>query len=51
MLKVFHDARNGQPPPVLDFETQLEATLQYIDPYKILTFTPKNIIDGLIFSS
>jgi HD-GYP domain-containing protein (c-di-GMP phosphodiesterase class II) len=43
MRKVFLDARNGQTPPVLEIRTQLEALLQYIDQYNILTFTPKNI--------
>src|SRR5207244_1061501 len=31
MRKVFHDARNGQIPPVLEIRTQLESILQYID--------------------
>jgi HD-GYP domain-containing protein (c-di-GMP phosphodiesterase class II) len=43
MRKVFVDARNGQTPPVLEIRTQLEATLQYIDQYNILTFVPKNV--------
>ncbi|MEX2461546.1 MAG: HD-GYP domain-containing protein [Paenibacillaceae bacterium] len=43
MRKVFYDARNGQTPPVLEIRTQLEAMLQYIDQYNILTFTPKNV--------
>jgi putative nucleotidyltransferase with HDIG domain len=43
MRKVFYDARNGQTPPVLEIRTQLEATLQYIDQYNILTFVPKNV--------
>ncbi|QGQ93435.1 HD-GYP domain-containing protein [Paenibacillus psychroresistens] len=46
MRKVFHDARNGQIPPVLEIRTQLEATLQYIDQYNILTFVPKNVRMG-----
>jgi putative nucleotidyltransferase with HDIG domain len=43
MRKVFHEARNGQTPPVLEIRTQLEAMLQYIDQYNILTFVPKNV--------
>lgn len=43
MRKIFHDAHNGQTPPVLEIRTQLESMLQYIDQYNILTFTPKNV--------
>lgn len=43
MRKVFYDARNGQTPPVLEIRTQLEAMLQYIEQYNILTFVPKNV--------
>jgi HD-GYP domain-containing protein (c-di-GMP phosphodiesterase class II) len=43
LRKVFYDARNGQTPPVLEIRTHLEALLQYIDQYNILTFTPKGV--------
>jgi HD-GYP domain-containing protein (c-di-GMP phosphodiesterase class II) len=39
---VFNLANGGQSLPILDIRTCLEALIQHIDQYKVLTFSPKN---------
>jgi len=40
LKKVFNQATAGLSVPILDIRTQLEALLQHIDEYKLLTFAP-----------
>lgn len=42
LKRVFLLANGGQPLPILDIRNGLEALIQHIDSYKVLTFTPKN---------
>ncbi|UJF33306.1 HD-GYP domain-containing protein [Paenibacillus hexagrammi] len=42
LKRVFHLVNGGQPIPILDVRTRLEALIQHIDSYKVLTYTPKN---------
>ncbi|SDO52121.1 HDIG domain-containing protein [Paenibacillus sp. yr247] len=42
LKRIFLLANGGQPLPILDIRTGLEALIQHIDAYKVLTFTPKN---------
>ncbi|BFT68566.1 HD-GYP domain-containing protein [Paenibacillus sp. P36] len=42
LKRVFLLANGGQPLPILDIRNGLEALIQHIDTYKVLTFTPKN---------
>lgn len=39
---VFKLANGGQSLPILDIRTRLEALIQHIDHYNVLTFTPRN---------
>lgn len=41
--KVMHQSAAGAPLPILEIRTALEALLQQIDSYNILTFSPKSI--------
>nr|WP_205516816.1 HD-GYP domain-containing protein [Paenibacillus sp. SYP-B3998] len=43
LKRIFRLASGGQPFPILDIRTRLEALIQHIDAYKVLTFTPKNV--------
>ncbi|MNI30202.1 Cyclic di-GMP phosphodiesterase response regulator RpfG [compost metagenome] len=43
---VFKLAYGGQSLPMLDIRTRLEALIQHIDQYKVLTFTPRNAALG-----
>jgi HD-GYP domain-containing protein (c-di-GMP phosphodiesterase class II) len=40
---VFNLANGGQSLPILDIRTRLEALIQHIDQYKLLTFSPRNV--------
>jgi putative nucleotidyltransferase with HDIG domain len=42
LKRIFLLANGGQTLPILDIRTGLEAIIQHIDAYKVLTFTPKN---------
>ncbi|GGA06740.1 HD family phosphohydrolase [Paenibacillus marchantiophytorum] len=42
LRSVFLLANGGQPIPILDIRNGLEALIQHIDAYKVLTFAPKN---------
>ncbi|MFC5450653.1 HD-GYP domain-containing protein [Paenibacillus aestuarii] len=42
LKRLFHLANGGQPLPIFDIRTRLEALIQHIDAYKVLTFVPKN---------
>ncbi|WNR44598.1 HD-GYP domain-containing protein [Paenibacillus roseipurpureus] len=42
LKRVFLLANGGQPLPILEIRTGLEALIRHIDAYKVLTFTPKN---------
>ncbi|UKS26032.1 HD-GYP domain-containing protein [Paenibacillus sp. HWE-109] len=42
LRSVFLLANGGQPIPILDIRNALEALIQHIDAYKVLTFAPKN---------
>ncbi|RTE06703.1 HD-GYP domain-containing protein [Paenibacillus whitsoniae] len=42
LKRVFQLADGGQPLPIMDIRKGIEALLQHIDSYKVLTFTPKN---------
>lgn len=42
LKRVFLLANGGQPLPILDIRNGLEALIQHIETYKVLTFTPKN---------
>jgi HD-GYP domain-containing protein (c-di-GMP phosphodiesterase class II) len=42
LKRIFLLANGGQPLPILDIRTRLEALIQHIDAYKVLTFTLKN---------
>ncbi|MFE5322280.1 HD-GYP domain-containing protein [Paenibacillus sp. NPDC056579] len=41
LLKKVYTSVSGQNPPILEIRTQLEALIQHIDYYRILTFTPR----------
>ncbi|UVI30335.1 HD-GYP domain-containing protein [Paenibacillus spongiae] len=43
LKRVFNDVVSGSGIPILDIRTQVEALLQHIDEYKILTFSPNAI--------
>ncbi|MCQ6563403.1 HD-GYP domain-containing protein [Paenibacillus mendelii] len=43
LKRVFNDVVSGSNIPILDIRTQLEALLQHINEYKILTFSPNTI--------
>ncbi|TXK77767.1 HD-GYP domain-containing protein [Paenibacillus sp. N3.4] len=42
LKRVYLLANGGQPLPILDIRLGLEALIQHIDTYKVLTFSPKN---------
>ncbi|MBD0382268.1 HD-GYP domain-containing protein [Paenibacillus sedimenti] len=42
LKRIFRLANGGQPLPILDIRTRLEALIQHIDTYQVLTFLPKN---------
>ncbi|MEW9699638.1 HD-GYP domain-containing protein [Paenibacillus sp. SI8] len=42
LKRTFHLANGGHPLSILDIRTRLEALIQHIDAYKVLTFTLKN---------
>ncbi|MBP1994589.1 HD-GYP domain-containing protein [Paenibacillus eucommiae] len=44
LKRVFNLASGGQSLPILDIRTNLEALLQHIDFYKVLTFSPKHAL-------
>ncbi|UQZ84482.1 Cyclic di-GMP phosphodiesterase response regulator RpfG [Paenibacillus konkukensis] len=41
LLKRVFISASGQNPPILEIRTQLEALIQHIEQYRILTFTPR----------
>lgn len=53
LRRVFHLVSGGQTIPILDIRTRLEALIQHIDAYKVLTFAPKtpNLQDYLYHKS
>jgi HD-GYP domain-containing protein (c-di-GMP phosphodiesterase class II) len=44
MKRIFNLANGSQSWPMLDIRTRLEALIQHIDHYNVLTFTPRNTI-------
>jgi HD-GYP domain-containing protein (c-di-GMP phosphodiesterase class II) len=50
---VFNLASGGQNLPILEIRNRLENLIQYIDPYKVLTFSPKspNVSDYIYHKS
>jgi len=44
LKRVFNLVNGGQSLPILDIRTRLEALIQHIDQYRVLTFSPKSAL-------